>query len=287
MQTRQAETQQYKYNQLRSVDGKPKAVNLELQSVNPVLMDVRHLESLVLNLDASLRVHARPHFFNWTQGLLQSLVPHSVLICALRSGEPMSFRVDCFSTLVPDADLFSGLLLRDASGTPTLIRNWSEGEHAPVVCNVDDLSSLSGGDFARELRRIGANRLVVHGQLDADGEVNGFYILGCTEDDAGPNQSYLLQIVVPFLHAAWVRSQTRDAGRHPRSAPVKVRVLTEREREVLRWIYLGKSNSEIGAILEISPLTVKNHVQNVLRKLNVVNRAQAVGKALDAHIITP
>jgi transcriptional regulator EpsA len=285
MRTQSAES--LKQRSLRSVESANGAEEFDLQSVNPALMEASHLESLVLNLDASLRVHARTHFFNWTQGLLQSLIPHSVLICALRSGEPMSFRVDCFSTLVPDADIFGGLLLRDASGTPTLIRKWKEGEHLPVVCNVKEVGALSDGEFARELSRIGATRLVVHGMLDADGEVSGFFIFGCSEAATGPSQSYLLQLVVPFLHAAWIRSQTHESNGPSRSAPVKVRVLTGREREVLRWIYMGKSNSEIGAILEISPLTVKNHVQNILRKLNVVNRAQAVGKALDARIITP
>ena len=59
-----------------------------------------------------------------------------------------------------------------------------------------------------------------------------------------------------------------------------VGVLTRREHEILGWIYHGKTNIEIGMILRISPLTVKNHVQKILRKLNVVNRTQAVGKAL-------
>jgi DNA-binding CsgD family transcriptional regulator len=66
-----------------------------------------------------------------------------------------------------------------------------------------------------------------------------------------------------------------------------VGVLTPREQEILRWVYLGKSNGEVGAILKISPLTVKNHVQKILRKLNVVNRTQAVGKALDTRILSP
>jgi len=55
----------------------------------------------------------------------------------------------------------------------------------------------------------------------------------------------------------------------------------------LHWIYLGKGNAEVGAILRISALTVKNHVQKILRKLNVANRAQAVGKALEARLIGP
>src|SRR6202008_1387781 len=102
------------------------------------------------------------------------------------------------------------------------------------------------------------------------------------------DESYLLQLCVPCMHAAWVRSQApREGAGAARPAPVSAGVLTAREREVLRWIYLGKSNAEIGAILRISPMTVKNHVQKILRKLDVVNRAQAVGKALDAQIISP
>jgi DNA-binding CsgD family transcriptional regulator len=35
----------------------------------------------------------------------------------------------------------------------------------------------------------------------------------------------------------------------------------------------------------ISPLTVKNHVQKILRKLNAVNRTQAIGKAIELRIL--
>jgi len=58
------------------------------------------------------------------------------------------------------------------------------------------------------------------------------------------------------------------------------------EQEILKWIHVGKSNIEIGTILAISPLTVKNHVQKILRKLNVQNRTQAVGKALALRILS-
>lgn len=54
--------------------------------------------------------------------------------------------------------------------------------------------------------------------------------------------------------------------------------LSAREAEILRWIALGKTNPEIGSILNISSFTVKNHVQRILKKLDVSNRTQAVGK---------
>ena len=60
-----------------------------------------------------------------------------------------------------------------------------------------------------------------------------------------------------------------------------------REQEILRWIYLGKTNGEVGAILSLSSQTVKNHVQKILHKLNVFNRTQAVAKALDTRILSP
>src|SRR3954470_16499718 len=95
--------------------------------------DFLQIESIVLNLDASLRVHARPHFFSWTQGLLQSLIRHELLICALRNGEPMSFHVDAFSTLPAEPGRFSEVFRRDASVMPHIIRAWEENRFEPVV----------------------------------------------------------------------------------------------------------------------------------------------------------
>ena len=77
--------------------------------------DFLQIESIVLNLDASLRVHARAHFFSWTQGLLQSLIRHELLICTLCHGKPPAFRADGFSMTAPDPSTFSDLFLRDTA----------------------------------------------------------------------------------------------------------------------------------------------------------------------------
>jgi DNA-binding CsgD family transcriptional regulator len=46
----------------------------------------------------------------------------------------------------------------------------------------------------------------------------------------------------------------------------------------MSWVAMGKTNPEIGCILEISEFTVKNHLKSVYTKLDVTNRAQAVAK---------
>jgi DNA-binding NarL/FixJ family response regulator len=51
-------------------------------------------------------------------------------------------------------------------------------------------------------------------------------------------------------------------------------ILSEREQEVVIWAVQGMTNKEIAAQLGISPKTVKTHLQNVFRKLNVRRRVQ-------------
>lgn len=68
---------------------------------------------------------------------------------------------------------------------------------------------------------------------------------------------------------------TQSKMRRPRQVYDHDVPLTNREMQVLRHIAMGLSNREIGKSLEISVETVKEHVQNILRKLDVNDRTQA------------
>ena len=61
--------------------------------------------------------------------------------------------------------------------------------------------------------------------------------------------------------------------------------LSERELEVLRLIANGKDNSQIAEALHISPKTVKNHISNILMKLQIENRIQAAVYAVRSGIV--
>src|SRR5678815_5554944 len=106
--------------------------------------DFLQIESIVLNLDASLRVHARAHFFSWTQGLLQSLIRHELLICALCHGKPPAFRADGFSMTTPEPNLFSDMFLRDTGVAPALLKAWEERRYQPVVVEVSSVGNTLG-----------------------------------------------------------------------------------------------------------------------------------------------
>lgn len=61
--------------------------------------------------------------------------------------------------------------------------------------------------------------------------------------------------------------------------------LTEREMEVLGYVVLGKSNTEIARELLISAHTAKAHVCSILKKMNVNDRVQAAVKAVKEKLI--
>lgn len=62
--------------------------------------------------------------------------------------------------------------------------------------------------------------------------------------------------------------------------------LTEREREVLKLMIEGLNNTQIAGRLTVSPSTVKSHVSNILSKLGVASRTEAVTMALRNRIVS-
>jgi DNA-binding NarL/FixJ family response regulator len=61
--------------------------------------------------------------------------------------------------------------------------------------------------------------------------------------------------------------------------------LTDREREVLTWVGRGKTSAEIATILGLSERTVNFHCEQAMKRLNVINRAQAVAKAVSEQLL--
>jgi NarL family two-component system response regulator LiaR len=61
--------------------------------------------------------------------------------------------------------------------------------------------------------------------------------------------------------------------------------LTAREREVMALLVKGLNNNEIAERLSVSHATAKAHVSNILSKLNVSNRAEAVAIAIQQKLI--
>src|SRR5262249_44344824 len=153
---------------------------------------------------------------------------------------PPAFRADGFSMTAPDPATFSDLFLRDTAVAPALLKAWEERRYQPVVIE-PDAAHVPAVAFTRDLERIGAPQLLIHGGLDARGRRSCLFTFACRPGSAGTRQAYLAQLVVPALYAAWVRTQLQ---RHADGGPAADKasgqsVLTVREQDILKWIYVG------------------------------------------------
>ena len=96
----------------------------------------------------------------------------------------------------------------------------------------------------------------------------------------------MLDICLLWRDGGWVLILEEPQSLRTRLSCEKLRPLglTKRETEVLRWISLGKTNSEIGMILGSRPRTVQKHVERILRKLHVENRGAAALRAMELSL---
>ncbi|MFH8447537.1 response regulator [Streptomyces sp. NPDC018026] len=89
-------------------------------------------------------------------------------------------------------------------------------------------------------------------------------------------------LIARFLAQQDTADQDRDPARAER-----LESLTVREREVLVQVAGGHSNDEIAERLEVSPLTVKTHVNRAMAKLGARDRAQLVVIAYESGLVRP
>ena len=82
------------------------------------------------------------------------------------------------------------------------------------------------------------------------------------------------------MTASEILKEFARADSKERKIPVFRESLTPREHEVLHLVSQGRSNQEIASELFIAENTVKNHLRNILVKLHLRNRIQAIAYAL-------
>jgi transcriptional regulator EpsA len=233
--------------------------------------------------EISLRVASRHQFEAWVRGPLNSLIPHSGLIVWTHSHDGGS------SDLAAIKVASCGGTLSQLSGKNTiwlgsdLRRQWLMAERVPLLLNAGCVS-------ADLLPRIPEDvQIVIHGVEPLFGGAGNLFALGCDSRQDFAQVLFMTQLIAPYLQLAVQRlDSVADAsgGISPvRLRPTSLEGLTVREIEVLECMRDGKTNAEIGSVLNISPFTVKSHLQRMFRKLKVSTRTQAVATALSLKVL--
>jgi DNA-binding CsgD family transcriptional regulator len=124
----------------------------------------------------------------------------------------------------------------------------------------------------------GLNDGFVYGVCDRD--CNSATAIFLTGHQAENNQRTraIIKYLIPHLSVAIKRLI-------PSKTDGQIPPLTPKELEVLKWLKEGKSSWEVSMILNRSERVVEFHINNILKKLNAMNRTHAVAIALENHLI--
>ncbi|MFH8799059.1 response regulator [Streptomyces sp. NPDC017936] len=177
--------------------------------------------------------------------------------------------------------------------------------HAPDVALLDiRMPVLDGLEAARRICARSGCKVVMLTTFDLDEYVyealcagaSGFLLKDVRREDlvhavrvVAAGDSLLAPAVTRRLVADLVRRRRAEAAAEAAAgaAPRRLDVLTAREVETLRMLARGLSNAEIATTLFVSEHTVKTHVSNVLGKLGLRDRVQAVICAYETGLVTP
>jgi transcriptional regulator EpsA len=249
--------------------------------VDPVVILSRlEQEYLLRAIESGLRVASLRQLFLWTQGQLQALLPHQVLACLQFAPGGALLRLECLHGTVLAPDALARLAGRDDGLAVRIARHCLQSRRLPAWLDGLEGAGEGGLNGLRDaLANAGFDSALVHGTGQTAAGASVFVLFGLPMRP-GARHAYFLECLVPHLHLALVRLPARaPAGRAP------ARALSARETEIIGWLREGKSNDEVGQILGISGLTVKNHLQRIYRLLGVSNRAHALARCMALRLL--
>lgn len=147
----------------------------------------------------------------------------------------------------------------------------------PFTVDLDIVPSDSRGPLVREMfGRYGVVRGAWFPVHDMNGGRGAVSFAG---DGPLPNRQQMMELMYVSIHVFERLAVIRNMD-------VRVTdILTEREIDCLNWTAAGKTSAEIAEILGLSEHTVNHYLNRAAKKLNTVNRTQAVAKALRIGLI--
>lgn len=257
-------------------------------SLHTELDDVQKTQFFSL-VHESLRVRSNFEFMLWSQGNLQQLLPHDIMIAAWGD---FSLGLISFDIISPLPDVHQAET-QNAKLIPLLKRlfdYWTENSGAPFTIRMQHGQSEKDqfgyeqldGNF-RQMKSA-----LVHAIKDKRGRHDCLYLLLSMSETPPGSSRKMLETLLPYIDYTLRQISMPGQPNEPDKLPVVTEsgqdTLSAREHEIMEWVRNGKTNYEIGMILDISAFTVKNHLQRIFKKLDVINRAQAVAKFFSLSI---
>ena len=258
-------------------------------------LSVDELGPLLQLVQQSHYIRRHYELFSWLQEGIQHFLPHDIVIAAWGDFSDDSFCYDIVSPL-PGVRTAEFDIDTVRSFVSSLSSRWNQGQHHPFVVNAKE--GFSSGETAAPCTAEALRKMrcaLVHGIKDLRGRHSCLYIMMGPTALSEARSKEAFRFLLPYIDTTFrqiihlpeqyfkngpmaVTSENLREAPPPANDAIELLGLSDRELEIMAWVRKGKTNQEIGSILNISIFTVKNHLQRIFKKLDVLNRAQAVAK---------
>jgi len=257
------------------IDRYAKIMDIEVKSY--------YWENVFSAIERSYKIDKHIDFFVWLQNSVSEFIPHDMLVTVWGDFKDDSADRKLHFDVASNVDGISTKAMLGASAEVnqcmtylydlwlTNNRHWYTLNHFDTT-EFDCKFKMIFPDLPHEL-----NSLLVYGVSDLRGSNECLYVFFSKHNKIETKGS-VLSLLMPHIDHVLRRIQHLDNSVSLDKAPATLNMLclSERELEVIEWIKAGKTNQEIGMILNISQNTVKSHLKRIFQKLNVGKRAQAV-----------
>ncbi|HEY9099258.1 MAG TPA: helix-turn-helix transcriptional regulator [Thiobacillus sp.] len=223
------------------------------------------------------QIHSTKELAEWFHVSFQpEFSPSSVAVMWGRANPNASLRPVFASTHYPEALLNKVLLKQNSVEFVPLLQAWQKTE-GPVIKNLGNIPPGQQGSWLTPLKDASFNKVCALGCYDIRANYLTYLCITDPYGDMTDEETRgLLTVTVPVLHGVLGKIWRKN---HRSKQKLLHELLTKREIEILKLVKNGKTNPEISTILGVTFPTIKNHLQNIMIKMRVNNRAEAVGKA--------
>lgn len=246
-------------------------------------------ECLLRIIETAQQVQSRAQFFVWSQGDLQRWLPHKLLVCGAFDLADRCMSFDIFNS-IPITDA----LAKDINQSKSLLLAWAQQQwqghkRQPFLL---PMATAPQSDATVRWNEAGFSEWLVHGvsRPGRPDDIESMFILANPNKMTNADTVQAMGWLMPHIHITWQRvfahQREQSGSANDAHRPhVRGEQITRREVEMLFWVREGMNNQQIAEQLGISALTVKNHIQKILRKLGASNRTQAVALAMNQQLL--
>lgn len=257
-------------------------MDTEVKSINwdNVFSVIQHSSKIEKHID----------FFVWMQNSVAEVIPHDLVLAAwgdfgdAHTDVRLNYDVASNVQGVNTQEVWKASEEVDACVAHLHALWLKNNRHWYALNHLDELVGRYNfkAIFPNQLNEI--HSLLVYGVTDLRGKSECLYIFFGSQNVFEVN-NVALSLLMPHVDNALrkIKYLEPEEMHSVSTTAINLSGLSQRELEVIDWIKSGKTNQEIGMILNISQNTVKSHLKRIFQKLNVSKRAQAVALLANTH----